>query len=427
MKSGAKLFIARILGWQVRRLSARNDFKVIAISGSIGKTSTKLAIAHTLRGQFRVNYQAGNYNDIVTTPLVFFNSDLGGLFNPFFWLLVFMKNEVILRRKYPYDVVVLELGTDGPGQISQFGSYVKADIGVLSAVAPEHMEYFADLNEVAEEELGIAKMSRQLLVNKDLVEARYLQELAKRPLTYGIRQPSDFRLQDIKFKGSEASFSFWDAGKEVLKSAHQQISEPQLYSVIAAAAVGHLMGMEPARIDEGLRSIPAVSGRMQYLAGVNGSLIIDDTYNASPEAVRAALDTLYRMDSPQRIAVLGNMNELGKYSPQEHEAVGDHIDGGKLDLVLTIGPEANKYLAPKAEAKGVMVKNFEDPLSAGRFLKTHIRPGAVILVKGSQNKVFAEETVKQILADPADAAKLVRQSPSWMKAKQRCFPSVKIK
>jgi len=427
MKRRAKRFIAGILGWQVRRLLKKNDIKTIAAAGSIGKTSTKLAVAHVLGQSFRVRYQKGNYNDIVTIPLVFFGRELKGLFNPFFWLWTFITNELAIARSYPYDIVVFEVGTDGPGQIGQFAAYVHADIGILTAITPEHMEYFADLDEVAHEELGIAGMSDRLLVNKDLIEAKYLKELKKPFLTYATGQAADFRLDDIKFNGNEAGFSFYADGKEVLKSAHQQITEPQLYSVTAAAAVGHLMGMSAETIDAGIRSIPQVSGRMQHLAGIKDSLLIDDTYNASPDATKAALDTLYRMEAPQRIAVLGNMNELGKYSAQEHTAIGNYVHKNKVDLLVTIGPDANKYLAPSAEAKGVRTKTFEDPLSAAQFLKGEIKNKAVILVKGSQNKVFAEETVKQLLAEPADASKLVRQSPYWMKRKQQCFPSVKIR
>jgi len=420
MKSKAKKIVAFVLGWQVRRLLNKNDVAVVAVGGSIGKTSTKLAIAHTLSQHYRVNYEKGNYNDIVTIPLVFFGGRLASLFNPFSWLMTFVRNEGVIAKKYPYDVVVLELGTDGPGQIKQFKSYVRADIAVITAITPEHMEYFADLDEVAHEELAISQFSRQLLVNADLVAAKYIQEI-KEPLTYGIKEPANYRLKNIEFSGDQASFEIYEDSKQLLKSNHQKITEPQLYSVTAAAAVGHLMGLTPQQIDIGISSIPAVSGRMQQLEGLKDSLIIDDTYNASPEATRAALDTLCRLQAPQRIAVLGNMNELGKYSRAEHEAIGQYINADKIDLLVTIGPDANKYLAAKALERGLNVKTFEDPVSAGLFIKENLSPGAAVLVKGSQNKVFAEETVKQILANPADASKLVRQSGYWMSLKKKNF------
>jgi UDP-N-acetylmuramoyl-tripeptide--D-alanyl-D-alanine ligase len=138
-------------------------------------------------------------------------------------------------------------------------------------------------------------------------------------------------------------------------------------------------------------------------------------------ALKLALDSLYEIKAPQKIAVLGNMNELGKYSETTHTEIGTYCDPKQLDLVVTIGPDANKYLAPAAEAKGCSVKIFENPYDAGTFLKPLIKKGAVILVKGSQNKVFAEETIKSLLANPADESKLVRQSQEWLNKKQKAF------
>ncbi len=160
--------------------------------------------------------------------------------------------------------------------------------------------------------------------------------------------------------------------------------------------------MTKPAIEKGIASIKPVSGRMQHLEGIKGSIILDDTYNASPEAMRASLDTLYRIKAPQKIAILGNMNELGGYSQREHEAAGKYCDPRELDLVVTIGPDANKYLAPAAEKTGCNVKTFDSPYAAGKYIKEIIEPGAVILAKGSQNKVFAEEAVKQFLASSKD-------------------------
>jgi UDP-N-acetylmuramoyl-tripeptide--D-alanyl-D-alanine ligase len=419
MKRLLKHFIAAILGWQVRRLYKKNQFKVVAVTGSIGKTSTKLAVATVLAQKFKVRYQQGNYNDLVSVPLVFFGQSLPVIYSPFAWLSVFLKNEAIIRHKYPYEVVVVELGTDGPGQIAEFKSYIKADIGILTSVTPEHMAFFTDLDAVAREELSIADLSQTVLVNVDLTDKKYLSNLANFT-TYG-RAGADYQLSEVKFQASGAGFTISKTGTEILKSAHSQVTEPQLYSILAASAVADMLGADAQQIDAGIKSIQPVNGRMQQLAGINNSLIIDDTYNASPEAVKAALDTLYRLPASQKIALLGNMNELGKYSKDEHIAIGNYCDPAKLDLVVTLGPDANAYLAPAAEAKGCQVKTFDNPYDAGEFLKTQIKSGALTLAKGSQNKVYAEEAVKLILANPADSAKLVRQSPDWLKIKQKNF------
>lgn len=421
MKKLLKKTVAAVLGWQVRRLRRRHQFKIVAVTGSIGKTSTKLAIATVLAQKFNVRTQLGNYNDIVSTPLVLFGERIPHILNPLAWLWIFIKNEVKIRRAYPYQVAVLEIGTDGPGQIAQFGRYLKVDIGVVTAITPEHMEYFADMEAVAREELELTSYSAKTLVNIDLVKAAYLKLVRGETVSYGVEQAADYRLTNVKFKNDRADFNFERAGRNVLSGGHQQITEPQLYSVCAAAAVACELGLTAEQIGEGIRSIPPVSGRMQYLPGANGSTIIDDTYNASPEAMLAALNTLYRLGAKHRIAVLGNMNELGHFAKAEHERVGNHCDPKKLSLVLTLGPEANKYLAPAATKRGCKVATFDDPYSAGKFLHPLLSKDTAVLVKGSQNRVFAEETVKLILADPADAAKLVRQDAGWLKVKDKAF------
>jgi UDP-N-acetylmuramyl pentapeptide synthase len=146
-------------------------------------------------------------------------------------------------------------------------------------------------------------------------------------------------------------------------------------------------------------------------------MIIDDTYNASPAAVKAALDSLYAIDTPQRIAILGMMNELGNLSPETHKKIGEYCDPKHLNLVVTIGKDANDFLAPAAEKRGCRVYKASDAKDAGEFVKKEMVQGATILAKGSQNGVFAEEAVKILLDDPSDRSKLVRQSEVWLKKK----------
>ncbi len=421
MKKIAKRFVAGILGWQIRRLYKRNNFKVVAVAGSVGKTSTKLAIANVLKAKYRVQYQNGNYNDLVSVPLIFFGETMPSLLNPLAWLAIFRRNGKQITTPYPYDVVVVEVGTDAPGQIEEFSSYLKIDIAVLTAVSAEHMEFFDNLDDVAQEELEIVKMSAKLLYNKDMIDSKYLNGIGIPVLSYGQKQKADYQTVDIVFKDDKCDFAVLKDGNPFIKSSNDLISEPQLYSVTAAVALAAELGLSAEEIDKGLHDIRPVSGRMQRLAGINNSLIIDDTYNASPEAMKAALQTLYRLDAPHKIAILGNMNELGKFSKEAHEEIGIHCEPRKLDLVVTIGPDANKYLAPIAQNRGCKVVTFDNPYKAGEYIKPLIQQGSLILAKGSQNGVFAEEAVKLFLANPSDSSKLVRQSPEWLKKKSKAF------
>lgn len=420
MKALARSIVGAILASQVRRLRRKADFVIIGVVGSIGKTSTKHAIAQTLGIKKRVRFQEGNYNDYVSVPLVFFGQSMPSLFNPFAWLAVFLKNEKQIRAEYPFDVVVVELGTDGPGQIAPFSKYLQLDVAVVTAITPEHMEYFTDLDAVAKEELSVTQFAKQLLINKDLIGAEY-QSLVPEAITYSIKNDADYRINAFTFAADGADFQIHKGSETWLTASHTVISEPELYSITAAAAVADGLGLEADTIINGLSHIAPVSGRMNRLEGIQNSTIIDDSYNSSPEAARASLETLYRIAAPQKIALLGNMNELGTYSQRAHEELGALCDPKQLDLIVTLGPDANTYTAPTAEAKGCTVKTCVTPYEAGDYLKSVLKEGALVLVKGSQNNVFAEEAIKSLLANPEDEQKLVRQSPEWIKKKEANF------
>lgn len=421
MKTFARRIIVIFFGWQVRRLRKKNNFKVIAVAGSTGKTSTKLAIARVLGAAMNVKYQDGNYNDPISVPLIFFGHSLPNIYNPAAWLWLLLKNELQLLKNYPYKAVVIELGTDYPGTMAKFKNYIKADIGVLTSISPEHMEYFKDLDAVFAEESVIAELSKALIVNADLCDAGYIAKLSNPPATYSLKLPADYEMKNINFSSNGCGFEVFKAGAALLKTNHTAISEPQLYSVLSAIAVANKLGLQPETIIEGLAKIKPVPGRMQILKGIKNSTIIDDSYNASPQATQAALHTLYRIKAPQKIAILGNMNELGDYAELEHTRIGELCDPKKVDWVITLGPDANKYLAKAALNNGCQVKSFDNPHDAGEYVKDLIKDGAVVLVKGSQNKVFAEEAIKVFLADASDTAKLVRQSDSWLAKKAKAF------
>jgi UDP-N-acetylmuramoyl-tripeptide--D-alanyl-D-alanine ligase len=420
IKRFARSLVVAILGWQVRRLRRKFDIKVVAVAGSIGKTSTKFAIAQVLDQRFKVRFQEGNYNDLVSVPLVFFGQSMPSLLNPLAWLMVFLRNELQIRRNFPYDVVVVEVGTDGPGQMTAFERYLHADVAVLTSIAPEHMEFFTDLDAVAVEELTIQDYADLVFVNADLTDERYIEQVEQAE-TYALHEPATYKVSNFAFQPDGVKFETQKKGKKFISATHSGISEPHLYSLAAAISVADRLGMSDEEIVAGLEHVQPVSGRMQRLDGINGSTIIDDSYNSSPEAAKAALETLYRIDAPQKVALMGNMNELGDYSKQAHIEVGSFCDPKQLDEVLTLGPDANEYLAIAAANAGCKVTKFETPYDAGKHLAEIITDGAVVLVKGSQNRVYAEEAIKEILADARDVSKLVRQSPSWLKKKAQNF------
>lgn len=392
------------------------------VAGSVGKTSTKTAIATVLAEKYRVQYQTGNYNHVLSTALVYFGLPMPELRSPLAWLQTLGKTEQIIKNGYGYDVVVLEIGTDAPGDLAQFKGYLQADIGVVTAITPEHMEFFGHLDAVAKEEFEVAGLSRLLILNSDDVATDYRKLYAPTALTTSLGGPADFRgkLETPKHLKATSKFELI-SGKTHIKANIAAISTHSAEAYLLAGAIGLLCELTPDQVASGLSKVTPVSGRMTILEGHKDSLIIDDTYNASPAAVIAALGSLYSLPSTQRIAILGSMNELGSSSKAAHEEVGEYCDPKKLKLVVTIGRDAKNYLAPKAETRGCKVKSFDSPYAAGKFVETLLKKDTLVLAKGSQNGVFAEEAVKQLLANTEDYGKLVRQSSVWMAKKQQQF------
>jgi UDP-N-acetylmuramoyl-tripeptide--D-alanyl-D-alanine ligase len=422
MKNTLKKLVVAILVSQVKRLRKKHTFKVVAIAGSIGKTSTKAAVASVLSVKYKVRYQEANYNDAVTVPLLFFGLRLPSLFSPFAWLITFLRIEWQLRRPYPYEIVVVELGTDGPGQLAgDFKSFLHADIGIATAVTPEHMEFFGSIEEVAKEELVISELSDSLLLNTDLCDPKFMPQ-RQHMVTYGMETDGVYKIVNTSLTAEGYTFDIQKLGAPWLSVAHPSIAVPQLYSLTAAAVVADLLGLSLEEIKQGIVNVKAVSGRMQILQGIKGATIIDESYNASPDAVKAALKTIYALPGVQKIALLGNMNELGKtYSPSAHAEIGALCDPQQLQHMVTLGPDANEYLASAAERRGCQVHRFDSPYAAGEFIKSVLEDDAVLLIKGSQNRVFAEEAIKTLLQNPEDTSKLVRQSKQWLAVKRKQF------
>lgn len=398
----------------------KNEFTTIGVVGSIGKTSTKLAIAEALSLKLKVQYQSGNYNDLTTVPLVFFGQHMPALFNPLAWLRVFIKNEVQLKKPYPFDVVVLEIGTDGPGQIAAFGRYIHLDIAVITAITPEHMEFFTDIDEVAKEELSVVNYTDKVIINSDFVADTYRKSIGAHHV-YSLGRIDGFQATDITYSDKGTSFTILKSGRRYSDHKLTLFSDAHVYSALAAAMIWDSMGLPKEELHEGLAKITAVVGRMQLLEGIEGSTIIDDSYNSSPEATKTALDTVYRLPARSKVVLLGNMNELGAYSKKAHTEVGEYCNPKHITEVITLGPDANQYLAEAARKKGCVVSCFDSPYEAGNHLKTLAKKNTLFLVKGSQNSVFAEEAIKSILKNPSDQGKLVRQSKGWMKIKKKQF------
>lgn len=408
----------------VKKYFKKHHPTLIAVVGSVGKTTTKTAIGTVLSGQFRIQLEPENHNSPLSVPLAI----MGVKYPPLelvhsvgTWRKVFKAMKQRVKAPQGVDVIIQELGTDHPGDLATYQKYLKPDITVVTSVSPEHMENFpGGLAEVAKEELSIAAYSGLTIVNHDDVDGSFAQYANTSNLTdYGI-DGGEYRIEvtgGSPLQGYQVNLYAPGLHQPVSTTLHL-LGNHMLKAACAAFTVGMRLGMVPSAIANQLAQITPVPGRMNPLPGRKGSVLIDDTYNSSPVAAIAALQTLYQIEAPQRIAILGTMNELGNYSAAAHQQVGQYCDPMLLDWVITIGDMAGQNLAPMARKMGCQVRSFNDPLSAGTFASQVLKEGAAVLIKGSQNKVFAEEATKVLLRDTNDKDKLVRQDDYWLKRKQ---------
>lgn len=405
--------------------AAHSEVKLIVVAGSVGKTSTKTAIATMLAQKYRVRLHEGNHNTHMSVPLAILGVPYPDNIRSFSaWRQAIKYAKARILAPTDVDVIIQELGTDHPGDIEHFGTYLKPDIAVITAVTPEHMEFFKTMEAVAHEELAAGNFSKLAIINRDDIDGAYAQYLTNGNIdTYGTSAAAEYHFEQQDFT-PEAGHTGKFVGNELSEGVDATIKvvgEHNLRPAIAGAAVGLKFGLNAQEIAAGLAAMRPVPGRMNLIRGLNGSTIIDDTYNSSPVAASSAVQTFYSLQAPQRIAIMGSMNELGESSAVEHEKIGKLFHPDMVDWVITIGDEAGKYLAPAARSNGCQVKPFMNAIQAGAFAHSVLDKGALVLAKGSQGDVYAEEAIKILLHDQTDVSKLVRQSPAWMATKEEFF------
>ncbi|HTB48622.1 MAG TPA: Mur ligase family protein, partial [Verrucomicrobiae bacterium] len=256
-KKLGKSIVCHLLEAQVKRLRHRNQFTIVAVVGSVGKTSTKLAIAKTLATSRRVAYQDGNYNDRLTVPLVLFGQTEPGIYNLFAWFKILRANRRKLRQPFPYDVAILELGPDRPGQMREF-AYLQPEICVVTAIADEHMEYFKTLDAVAQEELVSLDFSKQVLLNTDDIPTRYVPKSAF--TSYGLDGSPDYAVTHRQPRGLQGQqLTVRLPGDKQLTAEVSALGSQGAKIALAAVAVADLLEVPTDQIAKSLSAITPVS------------------------------------------------------------------------------------------------------------------------------------------------------------------------
>ena len=412
-----KKIILACLRLEARLLLRMHNPKIIGITGSVGKTSTKEAIATLFGEHFDVWKSPKSYNSAIGVPLAILGLE-NAWNNPLKWALNVLRGawRIVSPRPYP-EILVLEMGVDRPGDIDDLLGIVKPSIVAVTAIGqiPVHVEFFESPDALAEEKAKLVQALQEndyAILNADDDSVRAMSKNTKaKILTYGFGESSTVRASNYKLlvsrgKPTGLTFKLRYDNKTVPISVDGAFGRQHVYALLAAAAVGIAYGLNLIEISEGLGKYKVGPGRLRLIEGINKSYILDDTYNAAPLAVEAALEVLGEMPGTRKIAVLGDMLELGKYSAEEHRKVGE-LAKSKADLIVAVGIRAKRMEGAE--------QWFSSSEEAGQYLIHEAREGDIILVKGSQ-RMRMEKIVVMLMREPERASELlVRQEPYWKK------------
>ncbi len=428
-----KTILQMLLRHCAKKILKKYKPDIIGITGSIGKTSAKEAIASVLASKFNVRSNKKNYNNEIGMPLTIIGVEKTPGKDILGWFKVFAK-AFALRfnrdKNYP-DILVLEMGADKPGDIEYLIDIAPCKVGVLTFIGNTHIEFFKTVKKIAQEKRLIVSHLKEdgfAVLNFDNEMVMQSAKTNAETFTYGFKDGADFQATDINVIDDEQTG--WPTGLNFKVSFRGNIvpvflpgfiAEQFIPAALAGLTVGHIFGINLVDGALALRKIKPLSGHMRIIPGIKQTLLIDDTYNSSPDAVRSALNALTKIhpqDKGKRIAVLGDMLELGTDTENAHREIGFKVAEKEIDYLITVGQASKKFTAAAAREAGMdenKVAVFDDSASAGKFLQDKMEKGDVILIKGSQSTRM-EKIVKEVMAEPEKAGELlVRQEEYWMK------------
>lgn len=433
MKKILKNILLSLLQVEAKFALKRHEPKVIAITGSVGKTSAKDAVGAAISKATNVRKSEKSFNSEIGIPLTILGLK-NPWSNPFKWIITLVRGLfVALDSNYP-DTLVLEVGADKPGDISKLADWLKTDVVVFTQFAevPVHISNFPSRKSMLKEKLSLLDTLRpggtvvMNMDNEELASAIEEKIEGKNISTqkYGLLPPVDLIGSNISFTTNDFgdvdgfTFKIENDGSVFPLKVEGVLGDQHIYPLLAGFAVGKALEINPVKILEGLNDIERQPGRMKILRGIKGSIIIDDSYNSSPIAAAKALETLEKIPvRGRRVAILGDMLELGEHTEAEHKKIGSHASRAS-NLLVAVGEHA-RHTAEGALSAGMhesKILQFETSQKAGKYIERLIGEGDVILVKGSQGKLRMEKAVLEIMAEPERKKELlVRQEKEWEK------------
>jgi UDP-N-acetylmuramoyl-tripeptide--D-alanyl-D-alanine ligase len=354
--------------------------KMIGVVGSVGKTSTTAACKAVLSEKFKTLSTLPNLDPVLNIPIT------------------------LLKARPGTQKILLEMGIEYPGEMEFYLSIFRPKTVVISRLSPEHSEFLGGIeNVVAENGKAVESLpsSGTVILNWDDSNCRKLQDKTKgEVIFYGTDQKHcHVWAGNIVMQNYRVTFEL-NYGVERVEVSTNFVGKHQIYSLLAAAALGLHFGMNLTRIKKALEKVEAPEHRLQAMPGYNGSLILDDSYNSSPSAAEDSLDTLNEIPARRRIAVLGEMKELGSFSEKFHKDLAHKIFKDKPDLVI-LGKGDTKFTADELLRLGFSPERLEADLSNPQIVSSLLKilgKGDVVLIKGSRG-VRLDEVVKKVTSN----------------------------
>ncbi len=360
------------LAKSVRRLWAK---PLIAVTGSTGKTTTKEAIAHVLLSRFRVLKSEGNFNNHFGLPLM------------------------LLKLEPEHEAAVVELGMSHLGEITALAQIAQPETGVVTNVAPVHLEFFSSVAEIARAKYELieslpAKGTAVLNADDEYV-SQFGRDFKGRAITYGFAPTATVRAESLEVLGERGSAFDIVVGDRREPATLRLVGSHNVYNALAATAVALERGLTLREIISSLAGLSPRDKRGKVVR-IGNITVINDCYNSNPKALAAMVDTLAAIPARRRIVVAGEMLELGPQGEAMHRESGKYIAGKGIDVLIGVRGLAS-HMVEAAKPAGVSAEFVATPEEAGEWLATHTREGDVVLLKASRG-VRLEKALEQLSA-----------------------------
>jgi UDP-N-acetylmuramoyl-tripeptide--D-alanyl-D-alanine ligase len=354
----------RALQSLARRYRLHLSITVVAITGSNGKTSTKDFIASVLAEEFEVTKTQGNLNNYIGLPLS------------------------IMAADQRHECGIWEMGMNHPGEIEKLAAIAQPDVGVITNIGVAHLEFMKTRDAIAIEKGMLAEMIGErgvvILPAEDDYAASIAARTAAKVVTCGFEK-GDIRARDIEIGRDYSRFTIVTGDEGEIGVTIAVPGRHMVSNALLAAAVGLHFGLSLEQVARGLAAAHLTAGRLETKE-IGGVTFIDDSYNANPDSMRAAVETLAGMACEgRRFAVLGGMAELGESAAAEHQKLGRETLEAGIDFVLSVGAAGAPITAGLNAAGGATVEHFESQGECAAFLKEHVTAGDLVLVKGSRS------------------------------------------